>query len=107
MSTHLPLHYWSVAQLRQAYSSGAVSPAEATQACLDRILQLATRFAGERDPGRAREWSTPALAPSGEPSRTRSVWRSMTVSLFTTQKLREIEIQASASWKPGYWLKAE
>src|SRR5690606_11292388 len=40
MSTHLPLHYWSVAQLRQAYSSGAVSPAEATQACLDRILQL-------------------------------------------------------------------
>lgn len=40
MSTHLPLHYWSVAQLRQAYSSGAVSPAEATQACLDRIERL-------------------------------------------------------------------
>lgn len=40
MNNKLPLHYWSVAQLRQAYADGAVCPTQATQACLERITQL-------------------------------------------------------------------
>lgn len=36
----LPLHYWSVARLRAAYAAGEVSPAQATQACIERIARL-------------------------------------------------------------------
>jgi len=40
MSPDLPLHYWSVTRLQAAYASGGVSPAEATQACTERIARL-------------------------------------------------------------------
>lgn len=40
MASELPLHYWSVAQLQDAYAHSAITPEEATQACLQRISEL-------------------------------------------------------------------
>lgn len=40
MTRDLAPHYWSVAQLRQAYADGGFSPADAVRACLERISRV-------------------------------------------------------------------